>query len=81
MGQAKLRGTKEQRVAAALALEQQRKAERKLREQLREQKKAERWRTLTPEQKAKELEAAQAEVAFLSMFSGLAKQGLLPRRR
>lgn len=78
MGEAKRRGTRDQRVAAAIEDIQTRQAEAERAaadEEARiEQQHLERWNQLSPEQKQRRLNVAAAEVAILSsgMLSGLA---------
>jgi len=65
MGQAKLRGTKEEREALAIA-------EREAIERIEQERVAEQWRKLTPKQKQARLDLASFEVMAL---------GTLLRRR
>ena len=60
MGQARLRGTKQQRVAEGVAKAQ-------ARERAWEEAKAERWRKLTPAQRARELRTAALIASLMSL--------------
>lgn len=60
MGQAKNRGTKDERTA--MAIERDEEAERKRQAMI-----ADRWRKLTPEQKARQLEEAKMLAIFLAL--------------
>jgi phage terminase Nu1 subunit (DNA packaging protein) len=84
MGQAKRRGTKDQRVAEALQAEQARIEAKAEKERLEEEAKAERWRQLTPEQKAQALKNAKDDAALFSIlmgaFSPSRRRGELTRR-
>lgn len=68
MGQAKLRGNKEQRVAEGIA-------KREAEEAAREARKRERWRKMTPKQRAMEM-----ELAALMAFADSTMLGMTRRR-
>lgn len=75
MGQAKLRGSKQERVNQAVAAEQERLRKREEREMEIEAEKAERWRQMSPEEKEAALEQAKAEAGLMGIFSGLLGAG------
>ena len=69
MGQAKLRGTREQRVADAQAGIAMAQAVRDEAERKREQARAEKWAAMTPEQKAAALERAKRDAEAYGFLS------------
>lgn len=71
MGQAKLRGSKQERVAQAVAAEQERLRKREEREMEIEAAKAERWRQMSPEEREAALEQAKAEAGLMGIFSNI----------
>jgi hypothetical protein len=90
MGQARLRGTLEQRQAEAQAVIKAQKDERDRQERARDEAIMEKWRAMTPEQREEALERAKDEARnygelrgmfghdaalMLSMLSGTRKAG------
>lgn len=69
MGQARLRGTKEEREAAALSIKAAERAERQRKEQERERLRAERWAAMSKEERNAAFKRAQEEAAA---YGGLA---------
>lgn len=69
MGQAKLRGTFEERKAAAIALAEERRKQREYIEMERERKIAEEWAKLPKEEQERRLERAKAEAIMLAELS------------
>lgn len=74
MGQAKLRGSKEERVALAVSKKEEERAkrhrERQKRDQEREERIAQEWAKLSPEQREKRLRTAEQEVAIFNSADG-----------
>jgi hypothetical protein len=74
MGQANLRGTREERVATAVAREEairQARAEaRRKREEAQERARAERWAKMTPEEREATVERAKREAENRSYLVG-----------
>lgn len=71
MGQAKLRGTREQRMADALEGQRLHAAKREAEDQARQRKIAAAWAKLTPEEKEARLEKAKQEIAMLGVWDEL----------
>lgn len=64
MGEARRRGTKEERASAAIAerhrVDAERQRQRDEAERIQQERAAERWRAMTPEQRETQLEQAKA---------------------
>lgn len=71
MGQAKLRGTKDERVAAAEAVEAERQTKRDEAERIEQRRIMERWSKMTAPQKAAALERAKHEVQAQSELTAI----------
>lgn len=75
MGQARLRGTKEERTAVAVAKVQAERAERQRKRDEAERAENERiaaiWREMTPEQREQALKRAKQDAENLSYLSGV----------
>lgn len=71
MGQARLRGTFDQRQAEALAVIKARKDERDRQERERDEAIMEKWKAMTPEQQAEALERAKEEARNYGELRGM----------
>lgn len=71
MGQARLRGTKEEREAAALAVMAEARAARERREQERERQRAEKWAAMSKEERDAAWKKAQEEAAAYGQIASI----------